>query len=128
MSQQSPATVVMESGYSSHHWSREIANLGHDTKLIPAQYVTPFVRGNKNDHNDAFAIAEASERSHIRFVPIKSEHQQEISCLHRIRERLIKNKVAVSNQMRGLLSQFSTVFTCGHAALIIELENVIENT
>ena len=71
---------------------REIAKLGHDTKLIPAQHVTPFVRGNKNDHNDAFAIAEASQRAHIRFVPVKSEHQQEISCLHRIRERLIKTK------------------------------------
>ena len=53
---------------------REIAKLGHDTKLIPAQHVTPFVRGNKNDHNDhndAFAIAEASQRAHIRFVPVK---------------------------------------------------------
>ena len=156
MSQQSPTTVVMEACYSSHYWGREIAKLGHDTRLIPAQHVTPFVRENKNDHNDAFAIAEASERSHIRFVPIKSEHQQEISCLHRIRERLIKNKVAVSNQIRGLLSEFGAVFPCGttrvgqpvwdtpcgtprvghpvwdtpcgHVSLIIELENVIGST
>jgi transposase len=67
MSQQSATTVVMEACYSSHCWSREIAKLGHDTKLIPAQHVTPFVRGNKNDHNDIFAIAKASKRSHIRF-------------------------------------------------------------
>ena len=96
-------------------------------KLIPAQHVTPFVRGNKNDHNDAFAIAEASQRAHIRFVPLKSEHQQEISCLHRIRERLIKNKTAVSNQMRGLLSEFGVVFPCGHAALLIGVEAIIDS-
>ena len=80
MRQQLPTVVVMEACYSSHYWGREIAKLGHDTKLIPAQHVTPFVRGNKNDHNDAFAIAEASQRANIRFVPVKSEHQQEISC------------------------------------------------
>lgn len=114
MRQQLPTTVVMEACYSSHYWGREITKLGHEVQLIPAQHVTPFVRGNKNDHNDAFAIAEASQRSHIRFVPVKSEYQQEISCLHRIRERLIKNKTALSNQIRGLLSEFGVVFPCGH--------------
>ncbi len=85
------------------------------------------MRGNKNDHNDAFAIAEASQRAHIRFVPVKSEHQQEISCLHRIRERLIKNKTAMSNQARGLLSEFGVVFPCGHKALLNGLTSVIDN-
>jgi transposase len=92
MCQQAPTMVVMEACYSSHYWGREMAKLGHDVKLIPAQHVTPFVRGNKNVHNDAFAIKEASQRPYIRFVPIKTEHQQEISCLHRIRERLSKKK------------------------------------
>lgn len=128
MRQQLPTTVVMEACYSSHYWGRELSKLGHETKLIPAQHVTPFVRGNKNDHNDAFAIAEASQRSHIRFVPIKSEHQQEISCLHRIRERLIKNKTAVSNQIRGLLSEFGVIFPSGHKALVTGLDSFIENT
>ena len=104
-----------------------MAKLGHDVKLIPAQHVTPFVRGNKHDHNDAFAITEASQRPYIRFVPIKTEHQQEISCLHRIRERLSKNKVALSNQSRGLLSELGGVFPIGHAALIEGLESVINN-
>jgi transposase len=108
MRQQAPTMVVMEACYSSHYWGREMAKLGHDVKLIPAQHVTPFVRGNKNDHNDAFAITEASQRPYIRFVPIKTEHQQEISCLHRIRERLIKSKTALSNQSRGLLSEYNT--------------------
>lgn len=127
MRQQEPTMVVMEACYSSHYWGREMAKLGHDTKLIPAQHVTPFVRGNKNDPNDSFAITEASQRPHIRFVPIKSEHQQEISCLHRIRERLIKSKTAVSNQMRGLLSEFGAVFPLGHAALVVGVENVIDS-
>ena len=127
MRQQSPTVVVMESCYSSHYWGREIAKLGHDTKLIPAQHVTPFVRGNKNDHNDAFAIAEASQLANIRFVPVKSEHQQEISCLHRIRERLVKNKTAMSNQARGFLSEFGVVFPCGHKALLNGLTSVIDN-
>ncbi|MFT4788521.1 MAG: transposase [Paraglaciecola sp.] len=65
--------------------------------LFPLIMSRLIVRGNKNDHNDAFTIAEASQRAHIRFVPVKSEHQQEIFCLHRIRERLIKNKTALSN-------------------------------
>ena len=128
MRQQVPTTVVMEACYSSHYWGREITKLGHDVKLIPAQHVTPFVRGNKNDHNDAFAIAEASERPYIRFVPIKTELQQEISCLHRIRERLGKNKVALSNQSRGLLSEFGVVFPTGHAALLEGLTSVIADT
>lgn len=127
MRQQEPTIVVMEACYSSHYWAREIAKLGHETKLIPAQHVTPFVRGNKNDHNDAFAIAEASERAHIRFVPVKTEHQQEISCLHRIRERLVKNKTAMSNQARGLLSEFGVVFPCGHQALLNGLTGIIGN-
>lgn len=128
MRQQAPTTVVMEACYSSHYWGREMAKLGHDVKLIPAQHVTPFVRGNKNDHNDAFAIAEASQRSHIRFVPVKSEYQQEIACLHRIRERLIKNKVSVSNQIRGLLSEFGVIFSSGHKALVTGLECFVDDT
>jgi transposase len=127
MRQQSPTMVVMEACYSSHYWGREIAKLGHETRLIPAQHVTPFVRGNKNDHNDAFAIAEACQRAHIRFVPVKSEQQQEINCLHRIRDRLIKNKSAQSNQIRGLLSEFGVVFPCGHVALCAGIVKVIDN-
>jgi transposase len=127
MRQQEPAMVVMEACYSSRYWGREIAKLGHDTKLIPAQHVTPFVRDNKNDHNDAFAITEASQRDNIRFVPVKTEHQQEISCLHRIRERLSKNKVALSHQSRGLLNEFGVVFPTDHKALLSGLTSVIDN-
>ncbi|AGH42352.1 transposase IS116/IS110/IS902 family protein [Paraglaciecola psychrophila 170] len=68
------------------------------------------MRGNNNNHNDAFAITEVSQRPHIPFVPIKTVHQQDVSCLHRIRERLIKSKSALGNQSRGLLSEFGWCF------------------
>ena len=122
-----PTTVYMEACYSSNYWGRELQALGHTPKLIPAQHVTPFVRGNKNDHNDALAIIEASQRPHIRFVPIKTEHQQEICCLHRIRERLIQSKTAVSNQIRGLLSEFGVVFETGKAAFISGMNEFIND-
>ena len=92
MAKQPATRVFMEACYSTNYWARELVKLGHDVNLIPAQHVKPFVRGNKNDRNDAFAIAEASQRPYIRFVPIKTTHQQEIGCLHRIRERLIKKR------------------------------------
>ncbi len=80
--------------------------MGHAVKLIPAQHVTPFVRGNKNDKNDDMAIYEASLRPHIKCVPIKTEAQQEILSIHKIRERLIKQKTACMNKIRGLLVNF----------------------
>jgi transposase len=128
MRQQPPTMVVMEACYSFHYWAWEIAKLSHVTKLIPAQHVTPFVRGNKNAHDDSFAITKASQRPHLRFVPIKAEYQQEINCLHRIHERLIKNKSALSNQSRGLLSEFGMVSPCGHTAFLNGLTNIIDNS
>jgi len=127
MIQQPPTIVAMEACYSSNYWARELQNIGHTVRLIPAQHVTPFVRGNKNDSNDALAIVEASLRPFIRFVPIKTLHQQEISSLHRIRDRLIKNKVSVSNQARGLLSEFGVTFNLGKAAFIDGMTTFITN-
>ena len=127
MTQQPPTTVVMEACYSSHYWGRLITAMGHKVKLIPAQHVKPFVRGNKNDHNDALAIVEASLRPNIRFVPIKTEHQQEISALHTLRERLIKHKTATSNQARGLLSDFGIIFKGGKKAFIEGLTEFVKN-
>lgn len=127
MAKKEHTTVVMEACYSSNYWGREITKLGHDVKLIPAQHVTPFVRGNKNDHNDAMAIVEASHRPHIRFVPIKTEYQQEINSLHRIRERLIRNRTGVINQTRGLLSEFGVIANAGKAELFKRLPTFIIN-
>ncbi|MBL4879675.1 MAG: transposase [Hyphomonas sp.] len=77
---------------------------------MPAQHVKPFVCGNKNDRNDALAIAEAARRLEMRFVPVKSEVQQDIKMLHTIRERCVSSRTALMNQMRGLLSDYGFIF------------------
>ncbi len=94
----------MEACYSSHSWGRAIKALGHHVDLIPPYQVKPFVVGNKNDHNDAVAIGEASRRPKASFVPVKTLEQQDIQSLQRIRERQMKHRTAISNQLRGLLA------------------------
>lgn len=121
MAQQTPAEVAMEACYSSHYWGRCFQDMGHRVKLIPAQHVAPFVRGNKSDHNDAIAIAEAAQRPRLLPVPVKSVEQQDIQCLHRLRERYVAQRTSLSNQARGLLSEFGMVAPQGHKALCILL-------
>jgi len=106
---QPPCNIVMEACSSSHYWGRTFQAMGHQVQLVPAQHVTPFVRGNKNDKNDCLAIYEASRRPNLRFVPIKSEQQQAILLLHRQRERLIAARTACINQTRSLLLEFGIV-------------------
>ncbi len=113
MQMQLKCRVVMEACYSSHYWGRTFNSMGHTVDLIPAQHVTPFVRGNKNDSNDTLAIFEASTRPFIRFVPVKTIAQQEVLILHRLRERLLSSRIATSNQLRGLLTDFGIIFPLG---------------
>lgn len=87
LSQLPSCTIAMESCSTSDYWVRACQALGHIVQLIPAQHVSPFVRGNKNEKNDCMAIFEASRRPNIRFVPVKTCHQQSILALHRYRER-----------------------------------------
>jgi len=114
MQMQIKCRVVMEACYSSHYWGRTFESMGHNVGLIPAQHVTPFVRGNKNDSNDTLAIFEASSRPFIRFVPIKTTAQQEVLILHRLHEKLLGTRIATSNQLRGLLTDFGIIFPVGH--------------
>ncbi|MCX4024710.1 IS110 family transposase [Endozoicomonas sp. SM1973] len=109
LQQLSPAPVIMEACYSANPWGRKLQELGFDVKLIPPYQVKPFLVGNKNDHNDAVAIAEASLRPKARFVPVKTLEQQDVQSLQRIRERLIKSRTALVNQLRGLLSEYGIV-------------------
>ncbi|MCP4320462.1 MAG: transposase, partial [Alteromonadales bacterium] len=118
MQMQPPCRVVMEACYSSHYWGRTFESMKHTVHLIPAQHVTPFVRGNKNDGNDTVAIYEASFRPHIRFVLIKTEAQQGTLLLHRLRERLLSTRTAATNQLRGLLAVFGIIFPLGKASFI----------
>lgn len=119
--------VVMEACGSTHYWSRVITRCGHEVKAIAPQFVTPYRKGNKNDYNDAEAIAEASQRENMRFVPLKSLEQQDIQMLHRIRERLIKNRTALSNQIRGLLAEYGLVIPKGIGHLKASLPDFIED-
>src|SRR5215469_15934346 len=95
--------IGMEACSGSHFLGRALRDQGHDVRLLPAQYVKPYVKTNKSDYIDAEAIAEAVERSNMRFVPIKTEEQLDLQAVHRVRERWVMRRTAVVNQMRGLL-------------------------
>ena len=109
-----PACLIgMEACPGAHHWARELMKLGHRVKLMPAQYVKAYLKGNKNDGNDAEAICEAVSRPGMRFVAINTEAQQDIQMLHRIRSRLVGERTALINQIRGLLGEYGIVFAQG---------------
>ena len=98
-----PCLIGLEAGSGSHHIAREIQPLGHDVRLIPAQYVKPFLKGHKNDYRDAEAIAEAVQRPTMHFVAIKTPEQSDLLSLHRVRSRLVRQRTAIINQIRGFL-------------------------
>ena len=95
--------IGMEACSGSHFLGRALRAQGHDVRLMPAQYVKPYVKTNKSDYIDAEAIAEAVQRPTMRFVPIKTEEQLDLQALHRVRERWVMRRTAVVNQIRGLL-------------------------
>ncbi|MEE5100420.1 IS110 family transposase [Pseudomonas alliivorans] len=103
----SPSCVVaMEACAGSHYLARQLAAMGHVAKLISPQFVKPFVKGNKNDFVDAEAICEAASRPSMRFVTPKTESQQTLSVLHRMRESLVRDRTRTANQMHGFLLEF----------------------
>ncbi|QTL39720.1 IS110 family transposase [Xenorhabdus budapestensis] len=102
IAQQPPSKIVMEACGSANYWSRQFKRFGHEVKQISPQYVGPFRMGSKNDKNDAMAIVETDSRPGMRYVPEKTQAQQDIQCLHRVRQRLMKNRTARINQIRGL--------------------------
>jgi transposase len=95
--------IGMEACSGSHFLGRALREQGHDVRLMPAQYVKPYVKTNKSDYIDAEAIAEAVQRPNMRFVPIKTEEQLDLQTVHRVRERWVMRRTAVVNQIRGLL-------------------------
>jgi len=122
-----PADIFMEACYSAHYWGRFAERAGHRVKLIPAQHVAPFTRGNKNDANDAVAIIEASRRPNLRFVEVKTIEQQDIQSLHRLRERLIRNRTSLINQTRGLLAESGIVFTVGKKHFLLGVQGALND-
>ena len=104
-----PCLVGMEASNGAHYWARVLTDLGHEVRLISPQFVTPYVKSNKNDRNDAEAICEAIGRPSMRFVPPKSSQQLAIQAVHRIRRRLVADRVRLVNQVRGLLAEHGVV-------------------
>jgi transposase len=119
--------VGMEACASAHHWARELGALGHQVKLIPPQYVKPYVRGNKNDYNDALAIAEAVIRPEMRFVSVKTPVQQDIQAVHRVREKRLQERTALCNQLRGLLAEYGLILPQGVNILRRRLPELLED-
>jgi len=99
----------MAASHGAHYWARVLSDLGHEVRLISPQFVTPYVKSNKNDRNDAEAICEAVGRPSMRFVPPKSVDQLAIQAVHRIRRRLVADRVRLVNRVRGLLSEHGIV-------------------
>src|SRR5713226_5172833 len=115
----------MEACGGSHFLGRALREQGHEVRLMPAQYVKPYVKTNKSDYIDAEAIAEAVGRPKMRFVPIKSDDQLDMQSLHRVRERWVTRRTAVMNQIRGLLLERGITVLKGRCHLEAALSVVL---
>ena len=100
MSQHPACLIGLEAGSGAHHWARCLAELGHDVRLMPPQYVRPYLKGNKHDASDAEACCEAVQRPGMRFVPVKSEAQQATLMVHRVRDHFIRRRTGAMNHYR----------------------------
>jgi transposase len=112
-----PCLVGMEACGASHHWARQLIGLGHEVKLIAGKRVRAYVAGNKNDVADARAVWLALQQPGLRTVAVKTEAQQSILAMHRMRQQLVKFRTMQSNCLRGLLAEYGEVMKCGRAAL-----------
>lgn len=122
-----PETIFMESCYTANYWGRVFQDHGFEVFLIPPRHVKPFVKGNKNDHNDALAICEASQRPGIHFVAVKTQSQQDLQALHNIRQRRVRDRTSVVNQINGLLAEQGILIKKGHKHLPQTLPLIIED-
>ena len=104
-----PCLVGMEACATAHFWARQLRGLGHEVRLMPAQYVKAYLRRGKNDAADAAAICEAATRPSMRFVPVKGEAQQAALMLHRVRDLLVRQRTQLINAIRGHLAEFGIV-------------------
>src|SRR5208282_1463447 len=120
--------IGMEACAGAHFIGAALRDQGHEVRIIPAQFVKPYVKSNKNDFIDAEAIAEAVTRQNMRFVPIKTEDQLDLQALHRIRERLVQRRTALINQIRGFLLERGISFAKGQPShLRKNMANLVED-
>jgi transposase len=122
----SPCLIGLEACASAHYWARELQGLGHEVRLIPPQYVKPFVKTNKNDAADAEAICEALVRPTMRFAAVKSAEQQSVLMLHRARELLVRQRTMLINALGGHCGEFGLVVAQG-ASKVTALIEMIED-
>jgi transposase len=123
-----PCLIAMEACSGSHHIGRRLTALGHDVRLIPAQYVKPFLKGHKNDYRDAEAIAEAVQRPTMRFVAIKTPDQMDLLALHRVRSRLVGQRTGLINQIRGFLIERGIIVRQGVMPLRKALPDILSSS
>jgi len=119
--------IGMEACSGAHFLGCALREQGHEVKLIPAQFVKPFVKSNKNDFLDADAIAEAVDRQNLRFVPIKTDDQLDLQALHRVRDRLIARRTAVINQLRAFLLERGMTLAKTPAKLKVAMSEILED-
>lgn len=122
-----PCRIVMESCGTSSYWARRFEAMGHQVQLIAPQFVVPFRKSNKNDRNDAEAIAEAASRPTMRYVPVNSIEQQDGQMVHRVRSQLVKERTALSNQIRGLLAEYGIVIPQSVGTVRKQLPAILED-
>lgn len=123
-----PRTLIgMEACAGAHYWARRLTSLGHEVKLMPPQFVKPYVKSNKNDANDAEAICEALSRPTMRFVTVKPPEQLALQALHRVRQRVTRARTALINETKGLLAEHGIIIsTHGATALCRQLPAIID--
>jgi len=119
--------IGIEAGMATHYVARELSALGHDVKQVPPAYSKPFRQGHKNDFRDAHAIAEAVQRPSTRCVPVKTDDQLDLQALHRVRSRLVGQRTAVINQIRGFLLEHGIAVRQGLRFLRQQLPDILAN-
>jgi transposase len=120
-----PCLIGMEACVGAHHLSRRLKLLGHDARLMPAKYVRPYSKGQKNDFRDAEAIAEAVQRATMKFVATKTAEQLDLQALHRVRERLVSQRTGIINQIRAFLLERGVAVRQGLRFLRAELAGIL---
>lgn len=121
------AIFAMEACSGSNYWGRELQQQGFEVRLLPPQHVKPFVKGNKNDRNDAFAITEAARRPHLRFVLPRTLAQTDLIQVHRVLDRRVRQRTALINQIRGFLGEYGVVVNRGKERLWHALPELLED-
>lgn len=119
--------IGIEACGSSHYWARKLMSYGHTVKMMNPKFVKPYVKSNKSDRNDSEAICEAVTRPNMRFVPVKRIKQQDMQSLHRMRSQAIKNRTALSNQIRGLLSEYGIIISKQIQNVRTQLPTILED-